>query len=690
MAKKKIVVTSALPYANGSLHIGHMVEYIQTDIFVRFLKLTGEDAIYCCADDTHGTPIQIKAEQLGIKPEELIAKFHKEHLKDFKDFHISFDSYYTTNSPENQKYAEFIFSKLKENGDIYTKKITQTFCEKCKRFLPDRYVKGECPKCGASEQYGDVCEVCGSTHSTTELINPHCAICGTDASQKESTHYFFKLSNYAKKLEKWLTENKKLQSEIVNYVANWIKEGLKDWDISRDGPYFGFKIPGEENKYFYVWLDAPIGYISSTANYCKDKDFTEDDYWKKPTGEVIHVIGKDIIYFHYLFWPAMLMGSGFNLPSYLVTHGFLTVNGEKMSKSRGTFFTAREFLEKFDPQYLRYYYASLLSKKMVDIDLDFKDFQDKANNELVANISNFCFRVLSFTNKNFESKVGEIDENKELFGRILKHAEKAKKYYADFNFNNAVKEILSISSAGNKYFQEKEPWKLIKENKEEAHKVTGTCANIAKIISIVVSPILPIFSTKLQAQLNLGDLSWDDINFETKNHEIAKAEILVRKIESIDLGKQVFPLDLKVAKITKAEPHPDADKLMVLQIDLAKEKRQIVAGITEYYSPEEVVGKNIIVVTNLKPAKLRGVESNGMLLAAIKGKKLTLLDAPNSSAGDHVEVEGEEINKEQITIEEFAKVKLTVKDKKVLYDGKALKTEKEEVVAEIEDSAKVA
>lgn len=689
MAKKKIVVTSALPYANGSLHIGHMVEYIQTDIFVRFLKLTGEDAVYCCADDTHGTPIQIKADQMKIKPEEIIDKYHKEHQKDFKDFQIKFDSYYTTNSPENKKYAEFIFSKLKENGDIYTKEITQTYCEKCKRFLPDRYVRGECPKCGASDQYGDVCESCGTAHKTTELINPRCSICGSPASKKNSVHYFFKLINYKEQLEKWLTENKNLQSEIVNYVHNWIKEGLQDWDISRDGPYFGFKIPGEENKYFYVWLDAPVGYISSTANYCKDKDFTEDEYWKKPTGEVIHVIGKDIIYFHYLFWPAMLMGSGFNLPKYIVTHGFLTVNGEKMSKSRGTFFTAREFLDKFDPQFLRYYYAGLLSKKMVDIDLDFKDFQNRINNELVANISNFCFRVLSFTNKNFDSRINSIDENKELFDSIIKRTEKVKEYYHDFNFNQAVKEILAVSSEGNKYFQEKEPWKLVKEDEEEARKVLGTCINIAKIISIIIQPVLPVFSQKLQSQLNVSGLRWDDINFDIKDHEIGKAEMLIRKLEDIPEEDEKFLLDLKVAKIESAEAHPEADKLLVIQLDLGKEKRQIVAGIKPYYSAEELEGKNIVVVTNLKPAKLRGIESKGMLLAASKGEKTVLLESPGSNPGDQVFPEGMEVQTSQINIDDFAKIKLKVNGKKVLYDGKALKTEKEEVRADIEDSAKI-
>lgn len=689
MAKKKIVVTSALPYANGSIHIGHLVEYIQTDIFVRFLKLTGEDAIYCCADDTHGTPIQLKAEELGIKPEKLIEKFHKEHFRDFKDFHIHFDSYYSTNSPENKEYSEFIFSQLKKKGDIYTKEITQTYCEKCRRFLPDRYVRGECPSCGAPEQYGDVCEKCGTAHSTTDLLNPKCAICGTPASKKKSVHYFFKLSNYAAKLKKWLRENKKLQPEIVNSVSNWLNEGLRDWDISRDGPYFGFKIPGEDDKYFYVWLDAPVGYISSTANYCKAAGCKAEDYWKSSRGEVIHVIGKDIIYFHYLFWPAMLMGAGFNLPSYMITHGFLTVNGEKMSKSRGTFFTAREFLEKFDPQHLRYYYANILSRKMSDLDLDFSDFQAKVNNELVANIANFCFRVLSFTNKHFDSRFDGIEENKKLFDSILKSAEKAGKSYADFNFSNAVKEILAVSAAGNKYFQEKEPWKLVKEDKEKANRVIGTCINIAKIIAVMIEPILPKFSDSLKSQLNLGALAWEDINFNLKKHRINRAEMLARKIEELPIGKEIFPLDLKVAKIAKAEPHPDADKLVVLQVEIGKEKRQIVAGILRYYSTDELVGKNIVVVTNLKPARLRGFDSNGMLLAAVKSGRVKLLEAPNSKHGEPVFVEDADINREQISIEEFSKVKMKVKDRKVLYNGKTLKTEKEEISADIEDSAKV-
>ncbi|RMF07194.1 methionine--tRNA ligase, partial [Candidatus Woesearchaeota archaeon] len=361
---RPVLVTSALPYANGSIHIGHLVEYIQTDIWVRFLKLIGKNAIYCCADDTHGAPIEINASKQGISPEELIAKYYKEHTEDFSKFLIKFDSYYSTNSPENRHYAELIFSRLKEGGHIVTKEEEHTYCEHCKRFLPDRYVKGKCPKCGAEDQYGDVCEKCNATYSTVDLVDPYCVLCKNPPVRKKSRHYYFRLSHFSDFLRDWISSNKELQPEVRNHVLSWIDEGLDDWCISRDGPYFGFKIPGEENKYFYVWLDAPIGYISSTANYCKThgNKCSAEDYWTGNKADIYHFIGKDIIYFHLLFWPAMLKASGFNLPRNVFVHGFLTVNHEKMSKSRGTFLTAREFLEFGNPEHLRYYYAANLSR----------------------------------------------------------------------------------------------------------------------------------------------------------------------------------------------------------------------------------------------------------------------------------------------------------------------------------------
>lgn len=526
---KKVLVTSALPYANGPIHVGHLVEYIQTDIFARFLKLTGKDAIYVCAEDTHGTPIEVNAKKAGVKPEEFIKKWKKEHLEDFKSFLIEFDSYYSTNSPENKKFAEHFFSTLKEKGLIYTLKIKVMFCEKCKRNLPDRFVKGTCPKCGAEDQYGDICEKCGEKYEPTDLINPKCTICREKPVLKDSEHYFFKLSKLSGKLEKWLKENKNLQPEIRNYVLNWIKEGLMDWDISRDGPYFGFKIPGEKDKYFYVWLDAPIGYISSTENYCKSRKCDVlKDYWQSKDCDIIHFIGKDIIYFHFLFWPAMLMSVDFNLPKNLVVHGFLTVNKEKMSKSKGTYFTAKDFLKKYpNPEYLRFYYARLLSRKMSDLDLNLDLFKEEVNNELVANISNFLYRVLSFAEKKLKAGVKDFDDDK-VIKQIEKRFDIIKKAYEDYNFKKALSEILAVSSLGNSYFQNKEPWKA---DEEEAGKIICLCANIIKNLAILIKPILPDFAKGIEKQLNLKDLKWKDLGFDYKNKKLGKAEILVKKIE---------------------------------------------------------------------------------------------------------------------------------------------------------------
>ncbi|MBU0615983.1 MAG: methionine--tRNA ligase [Nanoarchaeota archaeon] len=664
----KIIVTSALPYANGSIHVGHLVEYIQTDMFVRFLKLAGEEAVYCCADDTHGAPIAIKADELKIKPEELIGKFAKEHLEDFKSFHIEFDSYYSTNSPENKHFSDLIFGRLKDKGYIYTKEIETTFCEHCKRSLPDRYVKGKCPRCGAEDQYGDVCEKCNSAYSTVDLVEPYCTICKNAPVRKDSKHYFFKLSAFSEQLNKWLTENKKLQPEIVNYVRNWIKEGLQDWDISRDGPYFGFNIPGEKDKFYYVWLDAPIGYISSYTNYIGNDVIKGEEGWN--SSRIIHFIGKDIIYFHFLFWPAMLMASGFTLPETLVVHGFLTVNGEKMSKSRGTFFTAREFAQKYDPEHLRFYYAKVLSKKMSDIDLDFKDFQDSVNNELVSNIGNFCYRTLSFCNKYLDSKIGAIPKEK-LIPEAEKLIENIHNAYFDANFNEAVKNILQLSTLGNKYFQANEPWKMIKEDKEKAGETITLCANLVKILSIVLKPILPEFSKRLQEQLGVKNLSWQDTKFNFKDTKINQAEILIDKLEIKE--DETFPLDLKVAKILSAEAHPEADKLVVLQVDLNTEKRQIVAGIKNYYELSDLIEKKIVIVSNLKHAKLRGIESQGMLLAGEEGKKVSLL-LSDAKVGSSLQFGTVKNNTAQVSFDDFLKVKMTVKDSKVYWDEKELKS----------------
>jgi len=670
---KKILVTSALPYANGSIHIGHLVEYIQTDVFVRFLKLIEENAIYCCADDTHGAPIEISAAKLGIKPEELISKYWKEHTEDFSSYLIEFDSYYSTNSDENKHYADLIFSRLKEAGHIYTKETEHTYCEHDKRFLPDRYVKGTCPKCDAEDQYGDVCEKCNSTYSTIDLVKPYCTICKNTPTRKKSTHYYFKLGQYSDFLKDWISNNKELQPEIKNHVLSWIKEGLEDWCISRDGPYFGFKIPGEADKFYYVWLDAPIGYISSTTNYCNQHGGKTEDWWNASDSDIYHFIGKDIIYFHLLFWPAMLKGAGFNRPRNVFVHGFLTVNREKMSKSRGTFLTAKEFLEKGNPEHLRYYYAANLGRSMTDIDLDLKDYADRVNNELVANIANFVYRTLSFTQKNFDSK---LTTNPKDSDELIKEAtvlyESIKENYRNVQFRQAVQQILQVSTLGNKYLQDKAPWKNMKENPEHAQQVLTVCANLVRNLAILIKPIMPEYSKEIERQLGVKDLKWDDIGFNHENTKIADASIYFKNIEALEFGQEVSPLDLKVAVIEKVEPHPDAEKLYVLSIDLGTEKRTLVAGLKPYYKPEELEGKHIIIVANLEPAKLRGIESQGMLLAAGDGVKVGVLNMPDAPAGTPVGVEGKQPNPAKLSFKEFQALKIEAKGGKALLDGEEL------------------
>jgi len=682
---KRIIITSALPYANGPIHVGHLVEYIQTDIFVRFLKLKGEDVVYCCADDTHGTPIELKAKELGVSPEQLIAQVFTEHTRDFAAFLVQFDNYHTTNSKENKHFSDLFFSRLRKNGHIYTKDIEVTYCEHDKRALPDRYVKGTCPKCNAPDQYGDVCEKCNSAYKTVDLIDPYCVLCRNPPTKKKSNHYFFRLGKFSTKLEQWLNTNENLQPEVRNFALNWIKSGLEDWDISRDGPYFGFKIPGEEDKYYYVWLDAPIGYIASFANKIGDNKKAEEQ-WNDST--VVHFIGKDIMYFHLLFWPAVLLGSGFALPQTINVHGFLTVNGEKMSKSRGTFFTAEDFSAKYNPEYLRYYYASMLSRKLADIDLSFPVLREKINNELVANIGNFCYRVLSFTNKNFEGKINGIEHNAALEKTILEKSNAIAHHYGALNFSEAMREILAVSSLGNQYFQSNGPWKLIKEDKERTQRICGFALNIIKNLSILIAPVLPSISAELGRQLNVKSLQWGDIDFTLKNHAIGKEKILVQKMEEKEGEK--FPLNLKTAKILSVEDHPDADRLYVLKIDLGQERRQLVAGLKGHYTKEQLLGKNVVVITNLKYAKLRGVESQGMLLAADDGSTVGVLTVKDAAPGTPIQVGELESATEQLTYDDFTKLTITVQDGKPSFKGKLFRAGSEDVVAEkAKDGARV-
>lgn len=530
---EKILVTSALPYANGSIHLGHLVEYIQTDILVRFLKLTGRDAVYMCADDTHGTPIEVKARQKGISPEELISYYHEEHQKDFQDFHIHFDCFYTTNSPENRYHSELIFSRLKERGHIVKRPVAQYYCPNDSRFLPDRYIKGTCPSCGAVDQYGDVCEVCGTAYAPMDLTDPRCAICGTQPVIRESIHYFFTLGAYEPFLREWIATPGRLQPEIRNFIENWLREGLRDWDISRDGPYFGFKIPGEENKYFYVWLDAPIGYIATTQKFCEmtGRDFA--GYWLESKAQIYHVIGKDIVYFHTLFWPAMLHGAGYSLPSRVMVHGFLTVNGEKMSKSRGTFINARDYLHHLDPQYLRYYYAAKLSSQPDDLDLNLDDFATRVNAELINKIANLVSRVVPFVNKNFGGRLGDLPAASDVvINEMLNRVPNIRAYYEATDFSRAVQEIVSISDTANKYFQDRAPWELLKTDSEAALGVCTLALNACRTVTAAIKPILPRFATQVERILRIPELKFDDARrFDLIGHEIGEFERLVERVD---------------------------------------------------------------------------------------------------------------------------------------------------------------
>jgi methionyl-tRNA synthetase len=684
--KKRIIVTSALPYANGEIHIGHLVEYIQADIFVRFLKLSGRNVIYCCADDTHGTPIELKSRDLGIKPEQLIDRYSKEHQEDFKNFHIKFDSYYSTNSSENKIFSDKIFNILLKKGHIYKKSIKVMYSEKSKRFLPDRFIKGGCPKCHAKDQYGDVCESCGATYEPTNLIDPYSVTDGSKPILKESEHYFFRLSKLSKFLKDYITTNSTFQEETKNFVLNWIKDGLEDWDISRDGPYFGFKIPGEKNKFYYVWLDAPIGYISSLANYFKGDTKKAEKVWNE--SDIIHFIGKDITYFHFLFWPAMLYAAGFKLPQSIFVHGFLTVGGEKMSKSRGTFLTAKEFLKKYDAEHLRFYYANVLSKKLADINLDFKEFKDRVNNELLGNLGNFCYRVISFTNNNFKGEIDGIEDEKKIIADIKHRVNSISKYYEELNFNSVIHEILQISDIGNRYFQKNEPWSLIKDDRIKVQKVCGLCVNITKILSVLIGPILPLFSKNLQNQLNLENLGWNDLQFDIITHKIGEEKLLVRKLEEV--AQQTFPLNLKVAEIVDIKDHPNAEKLYILKINLGSEVRQLIAGLKDHYSKDELKGKKLIVITNLKYAKIRGVESQGMLLAAEDSNNVGILTVKKSIPGTPVSCGTLKSSVQQISFEKFQKIKINVKKGKVLCGGNTLKAGTEYLYPEkIKGEAKV-
>tara|TARA_Y100000996_G_scaffold386868_1_gene345229 strand:+ start:516 stop:2156 length:1641 start_codon:yes stop_codon:yes gene_type:complete len=531
---RKIIATSALPYANGSIHLGHLVEYLQTDIWVRSQKMAGNECLYICADDAHGTPIMLKAQELKISPEELINKVYKEHRKDFKDFYIEFDNYHSTHSDENREYSSKIYAELEKKGDIVSKKINQFYDEEADMFLPDRYIKGECPKCGAKDQYGDSCEECGATYASTDIINPVSIISNTKPVTKETEHYFFQLNKYQDFLKKWIS-SETIQPEIKNKLKEWLDDGLADWDITRDKPYFGFNIPGHDDKFFYVWLDAPVGYIASFKNYCSGNNKDFDEYWQEDSKcELYHFIGKDIAYFHVLFWPAMLQGSGFRKPTAVYCHGFLTVDGEKMSKSRGTFFNARTYLNHLEPEYLRYYFASRLTNKIEDIDLNLDDFQSRVNSDLVGKIINIGSRCARFINKDFDNSLANELQNESLIKKCLSRKSEITDNYENRNFSSNIRIISSMADEINKYLDEEKPWVKIKNDDEKllVQKICTDGLNLFKILITYLKPVLPEIAAKVEQILKSKPLDWANIEDILLSRDINEFKPLIMRIDS--------------------------------------------------------------------------------------------------------------------------------------------------------------
>lgn len=655
---RKILVTSALPYANGSIHFGHLLEHIQTDIWVRFQKMRGHQCIYVCGDDAHGTPIMISAQKRGVSPETLISEVNKEHRADFKDFLIEFDNYYTTHSEENQELAAIIYQRLKDNQDIFTKTISQAFDPVKNMFLPDRFVKGTCPRCNTPDQYGDSCEACGATYSPSELKNPVSVISGATPIAKESLHYFFDLPKYINFLNEWVHQENRLQPEVANKLKEWLTDGLKSWDISRDAPYFGFEIPDAPNKFFYVWLDAPIGYMASFKDLCNRANLDFASFWEADTtSELYHFVGKDIIYFHALFWPAMLHGSRFRTPTAIFTHGFLTIDGQKMSKSRGTFINARTYLDHLDPEYLRYYFAAKLNSSIEDIDFNMDDFLHRTNADLVGKVVNIASRCAAFINKHYANKLSNNCSEPQLYQEFVTRGESIASLFEAREYNRAVREIMELADRANQYIDEKKPWAMIK-NPELAQQTQAVCSmglNLFRLLMIYLKPILPKTAHKVETFLNIPPMTWGDGKEPLLKHTIANFEPLLQRIdrnrieamkEQTKAELQTIPatnqattthsieptlpeisfddfakIDLRIARIVNAEHIAEADKLLKLTLDIGSKTLQVFSGIKAAYNPEDLIGKLTVVVVNFAPRKMRFGVSEGMVLSAGPGGK---------------------------------------------------------------------
>ena len=682
---RKILVTSALPYANGSIHLGHMVEHIQTDVWVRFQKLRGHECHYCCADDTHGTPVMLAAQKQGIAPEDMIAKVREEHLADFTGFGIGYDNYYSTHSPENKQFSQDIYRALKANGKIESRVIEQLFDPEKQMFLPDRFVKGECPKCHAQDQYGDNCEVCGTTYSPTELINPYSAVSGAKPELRESEHFFFKLGECADFLKAWTSGNNPhdgkphLQPEALNKMKEWLGEGeettLSDWDISRDAPYFGFEIPDAPGKYFYVWLDAPVGYMASFKNLCDRIGIDFDEYFKADSQtEMYHFIGKDILYFHALFWPAMLHFSGHRAPTGVYAHGFLTVDGQKMSKSRGTFITAKSYLEQgLNPEWMRYYIAAKLNSKIEDIDLNLQDFISRVNSDLIGKYVNIAARASGFIAKRFEGRLKDVSGSA-LLAKLAAESDTIAEQYENREYARALRDIMALADAVNEYVDANKPWELAKQEgqDERLHEVCSELINAFTMLTAYLAPVLPQTAANAARFLNLDAITWANTRETLGEHTINKYEHLMQRVEQkqvddlIEANKQsiqttpapaaeeskyekvaeqasfddFMKIDMRVAKVLNCEAVEGSTKLLKFDLDFGFEKRIIFSGIAASYpNPAELNGRMVIAVANFAPRKMAkfGVSEGMILSAATADGKLKLLDVDaGAQPGDKV------------------------------------------------------
>ena len=668
-SQRRILVTSALPYANGSIHLGHLLEHIQTDIWVRFQRLRGQQCYSVCADDAHGTPVMLKAQELGITPEEMVERTRTEHHQDLQDFFVDYDNYYVTHSEENRVLCELVYNRLNENGYISKRTISQLYDPDKEMFLPDRFIKGTCPKCGSEDQNGDNCDSCGATYSPTEVKNPRSVVSGATPVLRDSEHYFFDLPKFEGMLKEWIRSGA-IKNEMANKLEEWFEQGLQQWDISRDAPYFGFEIPNAPGKFFYVWVDAPVGYMASFKNYANKHGINDDEFWQTGNDtELYHFIGKDIAYFHCLFWPAMLEGAGFRKPTGVNIHGFVTVNGAKMSKSKGTFIKGRTFLDHLNPEYLRYYYASKLSNNAEDIDLNFEDFAQKVNSDLVGKVVNIASRCAGFITKKFAGKLSMNIENQALLAEFQGSEVSIAESIESRQYHKAIRDIMALADKANQYIDAQAPWVTIKDENKQVftHDVCSMGIHLFRILMIYLTPVLPKLSSDAEIFLN-DKFTWNGIQEVKLGHPINKFKAMIQRVDSDKVASMVeaskenlqvtsntsniiaspstdiepiadtisfedfAKIDFRIAKIVHAEAVEKADKLLRLELDIGNETRQVFAGIKSAYKAEDLIGKYTVMVANLAARKMRFGMSEGMVLAAGPGGKDIYILEPHEGA----------------------------------------------------------